>query len=77
MTEASIVINFNPSDMHKDWILQRLNFIREYYTITDYTFIDQTQVSGTVIFECVPSYMVNTIRQKLDACDYNYSIYLH
>ena len=77
MTEASIVINFNPSDMHKDWILQRLNFIREYYTITDYTFIDQTQVSGTVNFECVPSYMVNTIRRKLDACDYNYSIYLH
>ena len=77
MTEASIVIDFNPGDMHKDWILQRLDYIREYYTNTDNTFINQTEVSGTVNFECVPSYMVNSIRKKLDACDYNYSIYLH
>jgi len=77
MKTGSLSITFNPSEIHKDWLLRKFFSIEKYYTTTTYTMEGQFKISQSVHYDLVPVYLLEKLKKKLEMSDFQFEMYIY
>lgn len=77
MKHGCLSITFNPSEIQKDWLLRKFSSIQQYYTHTTYEIIGQFKISQTVIYDSVPTYLLENTKKKLEMSDLQFEMYIY
>ena len=71
------MIHFDPSSYHRDTIYKMYPKLEAFYSHTHYQMISDKEIQQSLVFNGVPSYLLASVKKRLDTSDFTYEMVLN